>query len=94
MYDLFSQPAPSAMIIPLPPRPEEHRPQATAPRLFTNIADVIKEIRKIGHAEELNYSQFTQLYKDVTSQTPAIMAMINKMTIAEILTMCYMPTPF
>lgn len=96
MYDLFSQIAEAtnpattaAAIIGTPTQPEEIKSQPRAQeqpkrRIFTNVADIFTELRKIGHAELMNWEQFTQLYKDITDQRAAIMVMINKMTMAEI----------
>jgi hypothetical protein len=86
MYDLFSQQTTSstpAQIMSIPTQPEE-RSQGPAPRIFTNIPDLIAEIRTISHADKMTWAQFNQLYKDMTAQAPEIMAMINKMTIADI----------
>ena len=91
--DLFSQlaaitkPAPAASFMPVKTQPEEIQtpaPAAPARRIFTNIPDIITEIRKIGHADKMNYSQFLALYADITEQKTQILGMINKMTMPEI----------
>ncbi len=96
MYDLFStiaeatNPATTAAaIMGIPTQPEEANSQPRAQeqparRIFTNIADIFTELRKIGHADKMTWPQFTQLYTDITDQRAPIMAMINKMTMAEI----------
>lgn len=79
--DLFSQ---IAEITRPEPRIINIAPPATPVTLFTNIQQVITEIRNIGHADKMNYTQFLDLYTAVKTQTPAILTMIQKMTIAEI----------
>lgn len=81
--DLFSQIAEitKPVFMPIPTQPEERT--QTAPRIFTNVPDIIKEVRKISYSDQMTWEQFNQLYKDITDQEPAIMQMINKMTIAE-----------
>lgn len=86
MYDLFSQLAEitKPAFMPAPAQPEEQGPAPAPKRIFTNVPDLIKEVQKIGHAEEMNYQEFTGLYTDIKEQTPAIFQLINKMTIADI----------
>ena len=85
--DLFSQlaeltrPTPAAAYMTVPAQPEECKNTGI---LFTSIPQVMEEIRKIGHADKLNYSQFMELQSAVKEQKAAIMAMIQKMTIPEI----------
>ena len=85
--DLFSilaeatRPVDMAQFMAIPAQPEERKPAAI---LFTSIPQVFEEIRKIGHADKLPYCQFIALQQAVNEQSPAILAMINKMTMAEI----------
>ena len=60
------------------------QPEERKPILFTSIAQVFDELRKIGHADKMTFAQFNDLYTDLTSQSAAIMAMIGKMTMTEI----------
>ena len=85
--DLFStladitRPTTTSAFIPVPVQPEERK---TTGILFTSIPQVFEEIRKIGHADKMNFAQFNALYNDLASQSAAIMAMIQKMTMTEI----------
>jgi hypothetical protein len=75
----ITRPVNMAQIMGTPAQPEERKPI-----LFTTIAQVFEEVRKIGHADKLTWRQFNDLHTDLTNQGPAIMAMINKMTMPEI----------
>lgn len=90
-YDLFSQPAeaPRAQITTIPAQPEEVTTTTPARRVFTNIADIITEVRGISYAEKMTFAEFQALYIALKEQKAAIMGMINAMTKAEILKFIY-----
>lgn len=75
----ITRPVDMSQFMASPAQPEERKPT-----IFTSIAQVFEEVRKIGHADKMTWQQFNDLYTDLTSQGPAIMAMIQKMTMPEI----------